>query len=126
MRQKLFIPHQFPSLNELIGAMNHNRFAGAKMKKEWTELSAMYFKQIKPYDTPIKLSFIWFEPNAKRDPDNIVSAKKFILDGMVLAGVVPNDTQKWIRGFNSERWMVVQDKNRVGVEITIQEGTSQL
>lgn len=128
LRQTLFLPYQFPSLNEYISAMNRNRHIANKMKQEWTERVAWEAKaqKIVPYQTPVALSFTWLEPNAKRDPDNIIFAKKFILDGLVTAGVLPNDTQKWVRGFNFERWIVVKDASKIGVEVTLQEGTPQL
>ena len=118
MQQHVFIPHRLAGLNELLGATNQHRQKGAKLKKQETELVALYARRLKPYDKPIVLSVVYHEPNAKRDPDNIAAAKKFILDGLVDAGVLPNDTQKWVRGF-SDRWVV--DKDHVGVSITIKE-----
>lgn len=122
--QSVFIPVLFPGLNEYGAAERTNKFAGAKMKKEYTDLAAWYIRSAKlqPYTTPVIISFHWFEPSTRRDPDNIIFAKKFILDGLVAAGVIPNDNQKWIRGFNAERWNAVTDKKRVGVELTIREG----
>ncbi len=126
LRQTLFLPYQFPSLNEFIDASRRNKFASGKMKKEWTDKVAWEckFQKIVPYQTPIALSFMWFEPSARRDPDNIIFAKKFILDGLVMAGVIPNDTQQWIRGFNSERWVIVKEKSRVGVQVSLQESVA--
>lgn len=126
LRQTFFLPYTFPSLNEYIAAMNQNRHIANKMKQEWTDTVAWEAKRQKlvPYTTPATFSFMWLEKNAKRDPDNIIFAKKFILDGLVMAGIIPNDTQKWVRGFNAERWMVVKDPRRVGVEVAIREASS--
>ena len=51
-----------------------------------------------------------------RDPDNIISAKKNILDALVQEGKLKND------GFNnfiglSERWEVDKDNPRIEVRI---------
>jgi len=122
LKQTLFLP-QLPGLNDFMDANRRNRYAGADMKKKWTEAVAWECKaqKIVPYQVPVTLSFMWFEPNARRDPDNIIFAKKFILDGLVMAGVIPGDTQKWIRGFNYERWIVVKEQSRVGVQVSLSE-----
>lgn len=114
MNAKVFIPHKFPSLNDYIGAERRNRFLGAKMKKEWTELSASYFNDLPVIDEQVHIQFIWREKNTRRDPDNIIFAKKFIMDGLVTAGKLPDDTQKWISGFD-ETWEI--DKEKPGVLI---------
>lgn len=125
--QKLFIPQRLAGLNDLVGAINRNRFLGNQLKQRETNLVALYAKRLKPCTHPVVIDFEYYEPNAKRDPDNIAAAKKFILDGLVVAGILPNDTQKWILGF-SDRWYV---SSKVGVAITIkeqygnEEGTNQ-
>jgi Holliday junction resolvase RusA-like endonuclease len=131
MNQTLFIPHQFPSLNDYINTERRNRYAGAAMKKEWTKLVASYalLKKIKPFKKPISIHFTYFEPNARRDPDNIMFAKKFILDGLKEAGVIQNDNQQWLWEFR-ENWLALPSKNskikilpekEVGVEIQMEE-----
>lgn len=122
MIQSLHIPVRFPSLNEYIAAMNRNRFIGNKMKKEFTELTAWYAKKqgLGHFTLPITLSFDYYESNARRDPDNIMFAKKFILDGLVAAGVITDDNQKWIHGVDYEHWMVVP-KEEVGVSVIMTE-----
>lgn len=117
MQQELFIPERLAGLNDLIGAINRNRFLGNQLKQRETNLVALYAKRLKPCEHPVFIDFQYYEPNAKRDPDNIAAAKKFILDGLVVAGVLPNDTQKWIVGF-SDRWYVSE---KIGVLITIRE-----
>lgn len=88
----------------------------AKMKKEWTDLSAQYFKKLPVIDEPVFIQFTWHESNSRRDPDNIIFAKKFILDGLVTSGKLENDNQKWIAGFE-DVWDI--NKERVGVEVNI-------
>lgn len=86
------------------------------MKKEWTDLAATYFKKHTIIDEPVFIQFVWIEKNSRRDPDNIIFAKKFILDGMVAAGILPNDNQKWISGFD-ECWEI--NKQKPGVEVIL-------
>lgn len=113
------IEGRLPSLNELIGAINHNRFAGNKMKQDVTTLCEMAFRtQCPSVFEKAYIHFHWIEANKKRDKDNIASAKKFILDGMQKAGVIANDNWKFIEGF-SDKFSV--DKENPRVEITITE-----
>lgn len=51
-----------------------------------------------------------------RDPDNITGGQKFILDGLVRGGVIPDDSQKYIAGI-IHRFRVDKRKPRVEVEI---------
>lgn len=115
---KIFIPNRMPGLNEYISAMNRNRHIGNKMKQDNTDHTAWFFKGIRQVKNPVIVQFLWHEPNDKRDPDNIVFAKKFILDGIVKAGVLPDDNQRWILGLRD--YIVVEPKN-VGVWVTLIE-----
>ena len=46
------------------------------------------------------INFTWREKDKGRDLDNIAFAKKFILDAMVRRGIIPDDSQKWVKGFS--------------------------
>ena len=43
------------------------------------------------FELPVCLSITWYMKNRRKDPDNISFAVKFILDGLVNAGALPND-----------------------------------
>ena len=126
-RQKMFIPQRFPGLNELIGENRKHWSKGAQMKQDFTMISKVAAKRnLKPVTRPVMIGWKWYEPVASkktnnRDPDNITSAKKFILDGLVEAKIIPNDNQEWIKGWLYEEWFQVKDSLRVGVLIEIQE-----
>jgi Holliday junction resolvase RusA-like endonuclease len=62
-----------------------------------------------------ELEITYYMENRKKDPDNILSSKKFILDGLVQAGVLENDGWKQIKGFD-ESWEVDKKNPRVEVE----------
>jgi len=100
-KQELFIPVRMPGLNEFIGATSKSRFSGGAMKKEWTDLTVSYagVNKLGRFTEPIWVDFHWYEPNLKRDKDNVAFAKKFILDGLQKAGVIKNDNNKGILGF---------------------------
>lgn len=102
MIQRFTIPGQLPGLNELIKKDRANRYAGAALKKESTNLCAACIMAARirpPAAFPVMVLIRWVEPNGRRDPDNIASGKKYILDALQAVGVLPNDGQKQICGF---------------------------
>jgi hypothetical protein len=104
---KLVIPGKFPTLNEYIQKERSNKFMGAKMKREATNLVTLIAQSKRP-KTPYKrvsVQFLWFVKNSRKDPDNIAFAKKFILDGLVNGGVLENDAWVNIVGF-TDFWFI--------------------
>jgi len=65
-------------------------------------------------DVPCRLKFTWRVKNKRVDLDNCAFAKKYVLDGFVKAGLIPDDSMKYITEFTDT---FVVDKN-VGVDIT--------
>lgn len=117
-RLEIIIPGELTDLNTFIGAMNRNRFIGAKLKKDNTEMVAWTSKKfaghkLKP---PFFVEFTWVCKDKRKDKDNIAFAKKFILDGLQIAGVIPQDSWKGIDGF-SDKFTI--DKLKPRVEIII-------
>ena len=51
---------------------------------------------------PANLHFYWWEPDDKRDADNVAAGKKFVLDALVVAKLLPNDTRRCVLGFRDE------------------------
>jgi hypothetical protein len=92
---------------------------GATVKRNNTAVVARYAKQqrIQSVKDSAYLTFHWYCKNKKKDKDNISFAKKFILDGLVQAGVLPNDGWNDIEGFKDEFYIDKQDP-RIEVEIT--------
>ncbi|MBO5100584.1 MAG: RusA family crossover junction endodeoxyribonuclease [Treponema sp.] len=114
------IQAKLPSLNDYITACRTNKYTGAKFKKTQEILIGGYINQaknktLKPVVTPVKVVFEWHEKTAKRDADNIASAKKFILDALQEYGILINDNQKYVKGFTDE--FVKDTKDFVVVEL---------
>lgn len=105
MQYYFMINAKLPSLNEYIAKINNNRHTGNKFKQETEELiqwaikSAKIKKMIQPTCKPCIVYFEWHEKTRRRDCDNIASAKKFILDALQKENIIPNDNQKYIKGF---------------------------
>lgn len=115
---KLVIQGTLPSLNQYVLACRNHKYAGSKMKKDTEALITLYIKtQLKTQiKGSVNLTFRWYEPNKRRDKDNIASAKKFILDALVKNDILVNDNWQYVEGFTDEFY--VDAKNpRIEVEI---------
>lgn len=116
---RIVINGTLPGLNEYTKANRANRYLGAKMKREAEDVVRFHLIQQargKKVTSPVRLHFTWLEPTRRRDPDNIASAKKYILDAFVRSGLLPNDTQRWVKGFTDD-FGVDRDHPRIEVEI---------
>lgn len=90
------------------------------MKKENTQICAIYAAQCKARNiaNPIHIRITWFEENLKRDIDNVASSIKFILDGLVNAGVLQGDNRKWVRQITHS--FPEPDKTQPRVEVELE------
>lgn len=111
------------SLNEYIkqNRGSKGKFFGSKIKKFWTEAIADHLGTVDfpAMEKPVFVTFHWIVPDAKTDPDNIIFGKKFVLDGMKVAGLIPGDSQKYIAGFQ-DTWQVDRD-SKGAVLVTVKE-----
>lgn len=118
---KIVIPLKgIPTLNEHDNENRGNRYGGASMKKNATNICRVYIRQainqgfaFKTF--PVNLRFAWYVKDRRKDKDNIAFAKKYIFDGMVDAGLMSNDGWKQVGN-----WLEVfeVDKEFERVEIT--------
>ena len=103
MREYRFkIEGVLPGLNDYTAANRSNVHAGSQMKKKAEERVMTAIDRDLPgvrVTSPVWITFIWNEPTKRRDLDNVAFAKKFILDGMVKAGLLQNDDQIHVKGF---------------------------
>lgn len=116
---KFVIPNRLAGLNEYTSANRSNKYCGSKMKSnnESSVIWAIRQSKIdKVVNYPITLKITWYEPNMKRDVDNIVFATKFIQDALVKEKIIKNDGQKQINKLIHEV-LVDRDKPRIEVEI---------
>ena len=116
---KLIIKGELCDFNTFQNKTRSNKFAGAKIKKEETERIYWECKQqklspVKEY--PVEIIFRWYSKDNRKDIDNVAFSKKFVLDSLVLAGVLEGDGRKFISGFIDE-FYISKDNPRVEVEI---------
>lgn len=117
------IPETLPTLNEFLQeTKRHSRryYAGNNMKRTWEQIIAAYIPRKAKglnIDQPCIVSFKFYEPNNKRDPDNISAvARKFILDTLVKTGVLKDDSRKYVKGLKDEYYT---DKKNPRIEVSI-------
>ncbi len=120
-RFSLTIPGSLTSLNEYIrierGASG--KFLANKVKQNETEMIAWIAKQQLRdvcINTPCFIETNWYCETQRQDPDNVVFAKKFILDGLVMAGTLKNDTMEYVVGFMDT---VNVDKSNPRIEVNL-------
>lgn len=108
---------RFPTLNEYIDCERGSTIAAAAMKKKCTEQvkEQCLLQQIQPVNGKVDLLFEWHS-STRHDPDNVAFAKKFILDGLQLAGVLENDNRKFIGTMADE--IIQDDEDYVIIYIT--------
>lgn len=108
---------QLAALNDHDNANRTNRYGGASLKKQMTDLVATQLKNKQPITEPCYITFFWHY-STRHDFDNIRFGAKYLLDGMVKAGILPNDNQKWVLGFGGDIFVkATKGSERVGIEV---------
>lgn len=110
------IPFRLPSLNEYVDTCRTNRYQGARGKKD-TEHAIMWVLPKCKIDCQVLFEFIWYEQKKNRDKDNVAFAKKYILDAMQKSGMLPNDNNKYVMGFQDSFVYGEGDKVKVIVKM---------
>lgn len=103
MTYEFTIDGWLPGMNQWISAQNANRFKGAEMKKKaQTKCEKAIAKQLPGIQItkPIRLHYIWYERNRRRDHDNVSGfGHKVIQDALVKCGVLKDDGWSEIVGY---------------------------
>ena len=105
---EFIIVGRLPSLNDYTRANRAHWSKGAEYKRNveadiiWQIRAARNKGTLRPVNGKMVLHIQWHESDQRRDVDNIVSAKKFILDAMQKAGIIPNDSRKYVAGVYDE------------------------
>lgn len=123
MRYRFTVKGTLPGLNDYLKAersFSKRHSCGNDMKQQCqimiggairTQLKRLAIK------TPVYIKYTFYEPNMRRDLDNIAGvAHKFIQDSLVKCGVLENDGWKNIYGF-SDAFYVDKQNPRIEVEL---------
>lgn len=113
---------ELTDLNTYIKVERGSRHSAAKIKEDETYRCAVEARVSRigevPEDMyPVTIFLTWYTKDLKKDADNVTFAKKFILDGLVDAGVLEDDNRKHVRLVQDVDIMV--DKYNPRVEVLI-------
>lgn len=116
----LTIEGRLPGLNEILDASRANYRIGNALKQQAQNAVMWHIRrQLRgvKYSKPVHLSYTFYEPNRKRDKDNIASgAHKVVQDALVKMGVLQGDGWRHIEGFE-DSFAVDKYDPRIVVEI---------
>lgn len=118
--RKFTIKGEITDLNTYIKALNSSRWGGNSIKQTETDRVAWEARVARMSPVlkyPVRICYRWYSPDQRKDTDNVAFAKKFINDGLVVAGVLENDSRKYVAGFVDE-FYIDKSNPRVEVEIT--------
>jgi hypothetical protein len=118
MKQLLIIPHRLPSMNEFAGKKTRWTYGTLKKNVQASIDAEILRQRLKPMPYAY-LSFVWFEPNKRRNPDNCVSAQKFVLDALVARKILKNDGWSEVLGLRHQ--FVCQDDGLAAVHVTLSD-----
>lgn len=122
MTYKFIISGRLPGLNEYTEACRTNKHKGNKMKQEAEDVVVWQIRQqLKGIhiNRPVIIKYDFFEPNKKRDLDNISAfSHKVIQDALVKAEILKNDGWQEITGYLDQFYC---DPQNPRIEVTIVE-----
>ncbi len=122
MEHTLIILGKLPGINDYTAANRQHYQKGAKMKKDSQESIIWQIRnQLRGLHItkPVMIKYMFFEPNKKRDLDNISGfAHKVIQDSLVKTKVLDNDGWDNVIGFLDQ---FALDTENPRIEVTIVE-----
>ena len=112
-----------PSLNEYLAEMGRNPRAGGRLKREYVNMIIQYLRlsEYRHYQAtkPVVIHYVFYEPNMKRDHDNVAScASKFIQDALRDMEVIADDGWKQVLNYTHDFYL---DRNNPRIEVYIEE-----
>lgn len=118
---KLVIHGRLPGYNELLAAANSDRHIGNQLKQQAQNAVMWHIRQQLRgvhISKPVILHYAYWEPNRKRDRDNVSGgAHKIVQDALVKMGVLKNDGWRYVLGSTDLDWDVDANDPRVVVMI---------
>jgi len=106
-----------PTLNEQINEARTHWAKSATTKKKWTSKIARLSAPLPKFQNEVWLEFWYSINNFGRDPDNISASRKYLMDGLVAAGVIRDDNLTIIQSPILE-WFVPGEVDQVTITIS--------
>ena len=86
-----------PMLNEQINLARSHWASSSKVKAQWTGDIALLAVGLPVFPSAVWLDFCWQVKRLTSDPDNVQAAAKYVLDGLVKAGTLADDSLKIVQ-----------------------------
>lgn len=122
MRYTLIIAGRLDNMNDYTSACRTNQYKGAKLKqKNENVVKQAIYEQLGRLriKNPVWMLYRWYEPNKRRDLDNISAfGRKVIQDALVDTRVLQDDGWRYVKGFQDEFYV---DKGNPRIEVEIIE-----
>lgn len=124
---RMTVEGRLPGLNEYLTACGRNPKAGGRMKRDAVnDLCNAIRKQVGKWRPkgPIIAHFVFYEPDKRRDKDNITSFfSKCFFDALQRCGVIKNDGWGEIENYTHDFYV---DKDRPRVEIFLEDTAEEI
>lgn len=92
----MYIDYDFPNWNKYIEAERSNKYWANNIKKQEKQYVKLLCRNMKPIENyPVTIVVTKYVKNRNTDVDNI--RIKGLLDGLVDAGILKNDSLKYIK-----------------------------
>lgn len=112
-----------PSLNEYLSEVGRNPRLGNSLKRDYVRSIILYLRlsEYRHYqaENPVIIHYVFYEPNMKRDHDNVAScASKFIQDALRDIEVIKDDSWKYVLNFTHDFYL---DRENPRIDVYIEE-----
>lgn len=115
---ELEIPGELPTRNEAINTQKSNKYGGSRLKNKATDRCTWPAKGL-PEVEAVKVEATFYRTDRRTDPDNIISAIKYVMDGLEAAGVITNDGWEQVKPPFKLGWAL--DKRNPRTEVKVLE-----
>lgn len=103
---KFIFPSKFPDMNRVIAEVKVHWRKYHKTKKTYTQYACLVakgmWKSRSAFKNPVNVHILWKVKGNRKDPDNVSHGIKYILDGLVLAGVLHDDSRKQVNSIKHD------------------------
>ena len=112
-----------PSLNEYLAEVGRNPRLGGRLKRDYVNTIIQYLRlsEYRHYQAknPVIIHYVFYEPNMKRDHDNVASvASKFIQDALRDVEVIADDGWNQVLNYTHDFYL---DRDNPRIEVYIEE-----
>ena len=99
---EFYIPFRLPGFNEAHNDARTHWSKAAETKRNATESVGWLCKRLQPIHGKVNVTILWGMKGDNRDPDNVYSGVKYILDGLVSMGILESDTKRHIGSIHAD------------------------